>query len=339
MIPERRRLTSALLLSLLIHAWLLSLTFGGQGWWLPGFGFLWQDRRIEVPDLRVVLDPAQVTPAAPAVTPVPEPKQQAWIDQPVVSRMRPTPSAPRAPTRQRTAAAIVPKPDPKAEPNPRTDAATGAAPAQIPWRADRPGDKAPRSIPAPAVIAVAPTDEATWVVPAAPAMPSPLIAAAPSASSPETPMPSRRDAGDAPRARVDQVASERAVELAKPDPSKHEEQREPEQLEATPRDAARHESAQVENARPEAERQDTEREATQLQEAARAESARVEAARVEAERAEAARVEAARVEAARVEAARVEAARVEAARVEAERVEAARVEAERAEAARVEAHA
>src|SRR5580765_2569156 len=32
--PERRRLAPALLLSLLIHASLLSLTFGGQGFWL-----------------------------------------------------------------------------------------------------------------------------------------------------------------------------------------------------------------------------------------------------------------------------------------------------------------
>jgi hypothetical protein len=39
MSPERRRLTYALLLSLLIHTLLLSLTFGGQGLWLPGFGF------------------------------------------------------------------------------------------------------------------------------------------------------------------------------------------------------------------------------------------------------------------------------------------------------------
>ena len=46
MSPERRRLAPALLLSLLIHAWLLSLTFGGQGLWFPGFGFPWQERRI-----------------------------------------------------------------------------------------------------------------------------------------------------------------------------------------------------------------------------------------------------------------------------------------------------
>ena len=56
MSPERRRLAPALLLSLLIHAWLLSLTFGGQGLWLPGFGFPWQERRIEEADLRVVVD-------------------------------------------------------------------------------------------------------------------------------------------------------------------------------------------------------------------------------------------------------------------------------------------
>ena len=77
MSPERRRLTYALLLSLLIHTLLLSLTFGGQGFWLPGFRFPWQDRRIEVTDLRVVVVPAPVTAAEPAVTPVAEPLQQA----------------------------------------------------------------------------------------------------------------------------------------------------------------------------------------------------------------------------------------------------------------------
>src|ERR1019366_1726810 len=70
---ERRRLTHALLLSLLIHTLLFSLTFGGGGLW--GFGFPWQDRRIEVPDLRVVLVSAQVTAAEPPVSPVAEPLQ------------------------------------------------------------------------------------------------------------------------------------------------------------------------------------------------------------------------------------------------------------------------
>ena len=81
--PEPRRLSYALLLSLLIHALLLSLTFGGWELWLPGFGFPWRDRRNDVPDLRVVLVPAQVTAAEPAVAPVAEPLQQAWVEPPV----------------------------------------------------------------------------------------------------------------------------------------------------------------------------------------------------------------------------------------------------------------
>src|SRR6202521_3753241 len=337
MSPERRRLTHALLLSLLIHTVVLSLTFGGQGLWLPGFGFPWQDRRIEVPDLRVVVVPAQVTAAEPAVAPVAEPLQQAWVEQPVASGPALTPSVSRAPTPRRTAAAIVPEANPRAEANPRTDAATGVAPAKMPLRADRPGDTAPPPIPAPAVIALARTDEATWFVPATPAMPTPVIAAAPSASSPETAMPSLRDAGDAARARIDQEAGERAVELAKLDPSKQEGQRQAEQLEAARQEAARQEAARAENARQEAERQEAARQAADLQKAARQVAPRQEAARVEAAKVEAAQVEAAKVEAAKVEAAQVEAARVEAAKVEAAKVEAAKVEAAKVEAAKVEA--
>ncbi|HEV8258567.1 MAG TPA: hypothetical protein VGR42_16465, partial [Casimicrobiaceae bacterium] len=214
MSPEHRRLTHALLLSLLIHTWLLSLIFGGQGLWLPGLGFPRQDRRIEAPDLRVVVVPPQVTAAEPAVTPVAEPLQQTRVEQPVARGPALTPSVSRAPTPRRTAAAIVPEANPRAAANPRTDAATGAAPAKMPLRAERPGDTAPPPIPAPPVIAVTRTDEATWSVPATPAMPTPVIAETPSASSAETAMPSVRDAGDAARARIDQEASERAVELA-----------------------------------------------------------------------------------------------------------------------------
>src|SRR5260370_2135742 len=151
MSPEDRRLTHALLLSLLIHALLLRLTFGGQGLWLPGFGFSWQDRRIEAPDLRVVVVPAQVTAVEPAVTPVAEPSQQAEVEPPVASRPALTPSVSRAPTPRRTAAAIMPKA------NPRTDAATGAAPAQMRLRADRPACTASPPIPAPSGIALTQT--------------------------------------------------------------------------------------------------------------------------------------------------------------------------------------
>ena len=97
MSPEHRRLTYALLLSLLFHTLLLGLTFGGEGHWLPGFAFPWQDRRIEVPDLRVVVVPAQVTAAEPRVTPAAEPLQQARVEQSVANMPR---------------AIRVPRPDP-----------------------------------------------------------------------------------------------------------------------------------------------------------------------------------------------------------------------------------
>jgi TonB family protein len=310
--PERRRLTQALLLSLLIHTWLLSLTFGGQGLWLPGFAFPWQDRRVEVPDLRVVVVPARVTAAEPAVTPIAEPSQQAQVvEQPVVRGPAPTPSMSRAPTPRR--------------------------PAKMPLRADRPGDTAAPPTPAPPVVASERTGEATGVVPAAPAMPTPVITAAPSISIPEAPMPSLGDAGDAALARIDQEAWERAVELPKLDPSKQEGQRQDEQLEAARQDAARQEAARAENARLEAERREAAQQAADLQEAARQRAARAEAAKVDAAKIEAAKVEAAKVEAAKVEAAKVEAAKVEAAKVEAAKVDAARVEAAKVEAARVEA--
>ena len=64
---EHRRLAFALLLSLIIHALLLSLTFDGQGLGLSGFGFPWRDRRIEAPGLIVRLVPPQAPPAEPAI--------------------------------------------------------------------------------------------------------------------------------------------------------------------------------------------------------------------------------------------------------------------------------
>ena len=314
MIPEHRRLTDALLLSLVIHALLLSLTFGGQGRWLPGFGFPWQDRRIEVPDLRVVVVPAQVTAAEPVVTPAAESLQQARVEPPVPSGPAPTPSVSRAPTPRRTAAATVLEVDRRAEANPKSDVATGAAPAKSPSRAGRPDATSPPPNSAPPVIAVEPTDEPTWVVPVTPPIPAPVITPAPSASSPETAAPSLRDAGDAARARSDQEARERADELAKLDAAKQEGQRQAEQQEVARQEAAREAAARAENARLEAERQEAARQVTDLEEAARQVAARQEAARVEAARVEAARIEAANAEAARAEAARADAARVEAAR-------------------------
>ena len=79
MSAERRRLAVALLFSLLMHTLLLGLTFGGQALGLPGFAFPWRERRIEAPDLRVVLMPAQVTAAEPMDTLVKAPPQPAPV--------------------------------------------------------------------------------------------------------------------------------------------------------------------------------------------------------------------------------------------------------------------
>ena len=114
-LPERRRLAYALLLSLLLHALLLRLTFDNQGLWLPGFSFPWQVGRVEVPDLHVALVPAPVTPAKPAVTPVAEPLQQGGAEQPMTGGPSPKPSVSRAPTPGPFAAAIVPQANPSAE--------------------------------------------------------------------------------------------------------------------------------------------------------------------------------------------------------------------------------
>jgi len=275
---EHRRQAIALLLSLLIHALLLSLTFGGHGLGLPGFGLPWRDRRIEVPDLRVVLVTTRVTAAEPAITPVTGRLQHAPIAAPVAS---------------------------------------GPAPAKAPLRADRPAAAAPPPTPEPAVIALERPVEATLAVPAAASMPTSVIAAAPSTSSPETVMPAPRDAGDAAQEPIDPEVRERAVEPAKLDRSELEVQRQAARQEAARVEAARQEAERVENARLEAERQEAARLAAaqleaQRQEVARQETARQETARLEAERREAVRLAAARQEAARVLAKQEEEARREA---------------------------
>src|SRR5512139_2401899 len=78
---ERTRLALALLLSVAAHALLLALSFGDDGPGLPGLAWPWQERRLVVPDLRVVLVP-----------PDPPPTQR-----PAEAAVRPSPGAPLEP--------------------------------------------------------------------------------------------------------------------------------------------------------------------------------------------------------------------------------------------------
>jgi len=316
---ENRPLTLALLLSLLIHALLLNLTFGDHEFGLPGFAFPWRERRIEVPDLRIVLVPAHVTPAAPAIQSAAGPKPQASIEQPVARGPAPTPTAPA-----------------------RADGPDHAAPP-------------PQIAKSSAVVDVVPPEAPTAFLPAAPPAATPVIAVAPSDSSPEPVTSASREAVDG---ALEAARLEAArVEVARLDAERQEAARwAAAQLEAERRAVARQEAARVEAARLEVERQEAARQAAaqleaQQQEAARQVAARVEAARLEAERQAAARQaaaqldaeqqqESARQTAARAEAERQAAARQaaaqlqEAARQATARAEAARLEAERQEAAR-----
>jgi TonB family protein len=327
MSAERRRQTLALLLSLLVHALLLSLIFGGEGLGPPGFVFPWRERRIEAPTLRVMLVPRRVEAS--------EPLQKVPVERSVADRPSARSSSPPAVVLRPAAVAIKPGASLTATVNRTTEAATGVAPAKkAPSRVDPSGDASPPAMPAPPVIAVARPDTTTEFVPDPQAVPAPAAAALPSASSPQTAAPPLRDTGDAQR--------ERAAELAELDRARQEARQQAQELEAARLEAARHEIARAEAARLEAEReeaarQEVARQEVARQEAARQEAARLEAARLEAEREEVARQAAAWQEDARQEAARREAARQEAVRQEAVRQEAARQEAARQEAARQEA--
>ena len=325
MSAEQKRLAFALLLSLLIHALLLSLTFGGEGLGLPSFGFPWRERRIEAPDLRILLVPAPVTATTQDGASVKDPVPPASNSQRVPGGLVVTPPTSPAPSPESTAAAVSPKARPTAHGKPTTAAKTEpstetrATPEIAARHGEGSGDAARSPTPAPEVPAMQRSETAPLVTPAAPPAPAPEIAAAPDASNPETAVQAPRNDRSATRESIDPEAQTRTVELAKLERSEQEVQAQ----------VAQQATALKESARREAERQEVERRA-----AARQEAARQAAAREEAERLKEAQLEAELQAAARLATARQEAARQEAARQEADRVENARLDAERREAAR-----
>lgn len=131
MVADPARLPYALTLSLLVHALLLSLTFGGDGW-LPGFVWPWQARRIEATDLHVVLVPAQRT-AKPAVPTIAEPLPEASAEQPSAGALPSSVRSGTPTTPARTPPALVAQAEPRSEslstpePGARVDAVPDAA--------------------------------------------------------------------------------------------------------------------------------------------------------------------------------------------------------------------
>lgn len=323
---ERRRLTLTLLLSLALHALLLSLTFGSEQFGLPGLGFPWRERRIEVPDLSVTLMPVPVK--------VTEPPAQSTIEKTVADEPALTPPVTTPPPQSRAAEPNVFRAEVLAETTPtakaEADVAPRAVPAKAPLRTDVPVDVAPAPVPAPEVIAVERSNTPTFSVPPPPPVPTPVIVAAtsvPSPPSPETVIPAPQS--EVAQKPVEPEVRERAVEVTKPDPSERETQakRQADQLEAARAEAAQREAAREVAARVEAARIEAARIA-----AARLESEQREATRMESERREVARQAAAKQDAQRQETARQEAARAEAARQAAREI--ARRESERQEAVR-----
>ena len=146
---ERRSLVRALLASVLVHLGLLSLNFGIDGQGLPGLRMPWRDRRIDAPDLHVVLvapPPAaaapkdappdgatlQATVAAPPTPPPPAPPVAALRPRAAVpaAAKKPAAKAPAAPARPRGAATEAAVPPPRDEAVPVTDRAPPAPPGE-----------------------------------------------------------------------------------------------------------------------------------------------------------------------------------------------------------------
>lgn len=320
---ESKRLTFGLLLSLTIHAMLLSLAFVGHGF--SGLVLPWQDSRTEVSDLHIVL----------LATPVPaaEPLLTAAVKQPDDAEQKKIAASPSVP-------AISPFPVER-------PIEKMAAPPQ----------------PTKEVIALAKSDNSTWTVPPAPELPATVTAVAPPPLATDAKQDEQRQLEQVEAERQIAAQQEARLEAARVEAAQAQavrivaERRELAIQTAAKQAAARQEAARQDVARADSARVDAERQelaknlATQqlarLQEAARLETTRAEAERKEAARQAIAQQETARQDAARIETARAEAARALAARIEAERQEvakklaasqlAARQEAARVEAARAEA--
>ena len=329
---DGRRLTFGLLLSLTIHAMLLTLTFGGQGLGLPGLGLPWQDSRVEAPDVRIVLLPTPPAAAEPLLsTDVEPPLQPVGAETAMMKLVHLTPS-PEVPD---ATSATQARPGEVAKANTVTTSPSAPVPAIAPAMAalpaERPNEK--RAVlpqPNADLIAVAKSHEPTWKVPAAPEVPAPVTAVA---------TPTLPDAADA---RQDVQRQAELLETERQETAKQAAEQNAARQEAARIDAARIEAERQELAKQVAAKQAAERQLAALQEAARAEAERKELSRQETARQEAARIEAERQElakqiAAKQMAAKQAAAQQEATRQEVARQEAARADAARAEAARVEA--
>ena len=324
------RLNTALLLSLLAHSLLLSITLGGQSFGLPSLNFPWKERRLGANELRILLAPAQ--PATLAATPAP-----AILDTPPTEFAKALPALIEKPAAASDAPPSMFLPSPAVEQR--------EAPAVL--ISPPPPTAAPSE---PAMAARTRPDVNLPIAPNAPPVRAPATAA-----TRYTPVPAGESSvpHDAAQKQIEQDKQERALEQAKLERERlsaerlrqvelmADAQREATRQEQLRQDAARAEqTAKIAAARIELERQEVarqeglRREALQKERASQDEKAQQEATRQELVRAEETRLEAGRREAARETAAKQEAARQDTAKQDAARQAAARQEAARQEAVR-----
>jgi hypothetical protein len=311
--------------SLLLHGLLLSLTFGGEGFGLPGLALPWQDRRAEVPDLRVVLVPP--TPAAvPAPLPAPLPDDAPPTESPGTAA--PAPAADEPP------------------PPPSLNAPTAIAPTALiaVEKATDPRWTVPAALPASAPVVAAfeaassPLADRSDLTRLRLTRDPALNRDTPSRSDELAQLDRARGEAQQMTQQAVQQQLDRLAEAERQESARRDAERvAAERAAAERRDAERQAAARAEAARLEAERAEAARRLAEQQAAAHREAAQQEAARQEAARQDALRQDAARQQAAQAEAARQAAARQEAARQDAARQEAARQEAARQDAARQEA--
>ena len=367
--PPPLRLSTALLLSLLAHALLLSLSLGGQTFGL-GLNLPWDERRLGANDLRILLAPAQ--PPAPTLLPVPpsgppliKPDEMLTAAAAPVITSNATPtfgstssvppnevaSAPlfRAPM---TAPAIPTAPVPVASKLPDVNLATAPEAPQVRARADAEARDVPTT-PVEVPASTTPADaETKQIAMAAQERKTEQIMLereqlnAERLRQAELTATAQKESAQRAQLRQEAVRAEQTErnaaarleaerqELARQETAREEARRQAQilQNEKTQQEAARLETERMQAARQEQARQAQLEEARQS--AAKQEAARQMAAKQETARQEAARQQAAREEAARQETALQEAARREAARQLAAQQEAAKQAAARQEAAR-----
>ena len=269
---QRRKLGLAVLASLLAHALLLSLVFSGPGLGTPGLGLglgldlSGRDRRVEAPDVRVVLVPARVAATQPVVTLSPArsaPVQAAAPDIP------PTPAV----LPEVAALAHAPAPPAMTQP-PDATARLGTL---------APGAAEPTRSIATDKITLDPPRPATWAMPADLPLPLAATALAPapsasSASSAERALAAPRAATPEALARIAPLAREPAVDLSQLDTSAQVAKRQIEELQAASAESARADAQREQAARQLAARQEATKQDTTKQEEAKQEAARQAAA-------------------------------------------------------------